>query len=82
LTAHANNENMARLVEDLIRELIELRDLLKEEDKEKISDLIYRALESRDDWLIERQKSRISPKIGTSVPGKEEALKRFLRLGK
>lgn len=81
-TARANSENMARLVEDLIRELIEVRDLLKEEDKDKISDLFNQALDSRDEWLTERHRSQISPHIATSIPGKDEALKRFMKLGK
>lgn len=81
-TARANNENMIRLVEDLIRELIEVRDLLKEADKEKISDLFNQALDSRDEWLTERYRSQMSPQIATSIPGKDEALKRFIKLGK
>lgn len=81
-TARAHGENMARLVEDLIRELIEVRDFLKEENKEKISDLFNQALDSRDEWLTERHRSQISTQIATSIPGKDEALKRFLKLGK
>jgi prephenate dehydrogenase len=81
-TARANGENMTRLVEDLIRELIEVRDLLKEENKEKISDLFNQALDSRDEWLTERYRSQMSPHIATSIPGRDEALKRFLKLGK
>ena len=81
-TARANSENMARLVEDLIRELIEVRDLLREENKEKISDLFNQALDSRDEWLTERHSSQISPHIASSIPSREEALKRFMKLGK
>jgi hypothetical protein len=35
-----------------------------------------------DDWLTECFELRISPRIATSIPGKAEALKRFLKLGK
>jgi len=81
-TARANKENMVRLIEDLIRELIHLRDLLKDENAEKISELFSQVLDSRGKWLNERQKPQISASLATSIPGKEEALKRLLKMGK
>lgn len=81
-TALAGSQNTVRLVEDLIRELIELRDRLKEGEGEKIADLFNLALDSRDEWLTGRHKSQIPPQLATSIPPKSEALKRFLKLGK
>jgi len=81
-TAQAGSQNTVRLVEDLIRELIVLRDRLKEGDSEKIANLFNQALDSRDEWLTNRQRSPSSPQLATSIPQKAEALKRFLKLGK
>jgi len=79
-TARANRENMVRLAEDLMRELIQIRDSLKDDDPQKLSDLFNRALDSREDWLLERQRSETTSRMATSIPEKEEALKRFLKL--
>ena len=81
-TATANGQNLARLLEDLIRNLIQVKDGLKSGDLERVTETFQAAIEFREDWLAERRSSQKVPRVGTSVPGKDEALKRLLQLGK
>jgi prephenate dehydrogenase len=82
LTAIANGKNLARLLDDLIRNFIQIRDDLKANDLERVSATYQDAIEFREDWLADRRSSQKTPHIGTSIPGKGEALKRLLMLGK
>lgn len=80
-TARTHGANMVRLVEDLIRELIALREDLKDEDGEKLVVRFNQALNARDQWLTSRKNSNVFARLATSIPGKAEALKRFTKLG-
>jgi prephenate dehydrogenase len=82
LTATANGKNLARLLDDLIRNFIKIRDDLKANDLERVAATYQDAIEFREDWLAERRSAKKTPHIATSVPGKDEALKRLLKLGK
>jgi prephenate dehydrogenase len=82
LTATANGKNLARLLDDLIRNFIQIRDDLKTNNLEMVTATYQDAIAFREDWLAERRSSQKTPHIGTSVPGKDEALKSLLRLGK
>ena len=82
LTAASNSENLARLLDDLIRNFIQIRDDLKANDLERVTLTYKDALEFREGWLAERRKSQKPSQMASSVPGKDEALKRLLKLGK
>jgi prephenate dehydrogenase len=82
MTATVNGQNLARLLEDLIRNLIEVRDNLRSGDLERVTKAFQAAIEFREDWLAERRSSQKVPQVGISVPGKDEALKRLQQLGK
>ena len=82
LTAASNSENLTRLLEGLIRNFIQIRDDLKANDLEKVTATYKDALEFREDWLAEKKKAQKPTQMATSVPGKAEALKRLLALGR
>jgi prephenate dehydrogenase len=82
LTAASNSENLARLLDGLIRNFIQIRDDLKANDQESVTTTFKEALEFREDWLAEKRKALKPAQMASSVPGKAEALKRLLALGK
>jgi len=82
LTAASNSENLIRLLESLIRNFIQIRDDLKANDLERVSTTYKDALEFREQWLAEKRKAQKPSQMASSVPGKVEALKRFLALGR
>lgn len=82
LTAASNSENLTKLLDGLIRNFIQIRDDLKANDLEKVTATYKDALEFREDWLTERRKAQKPAQMASSVPGKAEALKRLLALGR
>ena len=82
LTAASNSENLARLLDNLIRNLIQIRDDLKANDLERVTMTYKDAIEFREDWLTEKRKAQKPAQMASSVPGKAEALKRLLALGR
>jgi len=82
LTAASNSEALALLLEGLIRNFIQMRDDLKANDQVRVTKTFKDALEFRENWLAEKQKSQKPAQMASSVPGKAEALKRLLALGR
>ena len=82
LTATSNSENLTRLLDGLIRNFIQIRDDLKANDLGRVTVTYKDALEFREDWLADRRKPQKPAEIASSIPRKEEALKRFLALGR
>ena len=82
LTAASNSENLARLLDSLIRNFIQIRDDLKANDLERVTLTYKDAMEFREDWLAEKRKAQKPAQMASSVPGKAEALKRLLALGR
>jgi prephenate dehydrogenase len=82
LTAAANSAALTLLLESLIRNFIQMRDDLKANDVERLKATVKNALELREKWLAEKRKSQKPAQLASSVPGKAEALKRLLALGR
>lgn len=53
-----NPENTTRLINDLIRVLVELRDLTETPDQEKLADSLIKLQQGRDLWLDDRREGR------------------------
>ena len=66
----------------MIRNFIQIRDDLKANDLERVTMTYKDALEFREEWLAEKRKSQKPAQMASSVPGKAEALKRLLALGR
>jgi hypothetical protein len=82
LTAVSNSINLVRLLDGLIKKFIQIRDNLKANDLERVATIYKDALEFREDWLAEKRKAQKPAQMASSVPGKTEALKRLLALGR
>ncbi len=82
LTAASNSESLARLLESLIRNFIQIKDDLKANDLERVTTTFKDALESREEWLAGKRKAQKPTQMVSSAPGKAEALKRLLALGR
>lgn len=82
LTAASNSENLTRLLDGLIRNFIRVREDLKANNLEKVTEIYQDALAFREAWLAERQKTQKPTQLASSVPGKADALKRLLALGR
>ncbi|TFG50371.1 MAG: prephenate dehydrogenase [Anaerolineales bacterium] len=66
-----NQENTIRLINDLIRSLIDIRDLTETSDQEKLDEIFTKLQQGRDLWLADRRENRWieTPKIDVSRPG-------------
>ncbi|MCJ7735026.1 MAG: prephenate dehydrogenase/arogenate dehydrogenase family protein, partial [Anaerolineales bacterium] len=66
-----NQENTIRLINDLIRSLIDIRDLTETSDQEKLDEIFTKLQQGRDLWLADRRENRWieTPKIEVSRPG-------------
>ena len=82
LTAASNSETLTLLLESLIRNFIQIREDLKANDLERVTTTYKDALEFREQWLAEKKKAQKPAQMASSVPGKAEALKRLLALGR
>ena len=82
LTPISNSKNLVRLLDGLIRNFSQIRDDLKANELERVTVTYKNALEFREEWLAERRSSQKPPQMASSVPAKDEALKRLLKLGK
>lgn len=60
-----NRENTTRLLNDLIRELVELRDL---PDQGKLEELFQKLQKDRDAWWLDREESRWIETKGPQIP--------------
>jgi prephenate dehydrogenase len=82
LTATSNSEALTLLLESLIRNFIQIRDDLKANNFERVTTTYKDALEFREVWLAEKRRALKPAQMASSVPGKAEALKRLLTLGR
>lgn len=66
-----NQENTIRLINDLIRSLIDIRDLTETSDQEKLDEIFTKLQQGRDLWLADRRENRWieTPKTEVSRPG-------------
>ena len=65
-----NQENTTRLINDLIRELVELRDLIESSGQEELVEKFTKSQQGRDLWLADRRENRWieTPKTQISRP--------------
>jgi prephenate dehydrogenase len=73
-----NQENSKRLINDMIRSLVELRDLEITPGQEKLAESFQKLQEGRDLWLDERRNSPWVEAQKTKIPPRENFLSRFL----
>lgn len=70
-----NQENTTRLLNDLIRELVELRDL---PDQDQLEALFQKLQKDRDVWWLDRQESRWIEAKGQDIPKGRGVLSQLL----
>ena len=73
-----NQENLNRLINDIIRKLVEIRDMEIAPDENKLIDTFQNMQQSRDIWLNERQDSPWIDAQKTKIPPREGVLSRLL----
>ena len=63
-----NKENTVRLLDDLIRELVSLRDDTQEDNQEELAEKFIRMQQGRDLWWQDRQKNNWSDFSSPAIP--------------
>jgi len=79
-TIYHQRENMVRLTNDLIRGLIEFRELISDGDSNAFEEKMRAAVNLRTKWIAERSSPLPAHEYATSFPDEQQALKRFLKL--
>ena len=73
-----NQENSNRLINDIIRSLVEIRDLEVAPTQEELADHFQKLQQGRDIWLDDRQESSWSEAKKAQIPKRENMLSRLL----
>ena len=73
-----NRENSTRLINDIIRSLVELRDLEITPGQDQLADNFQKLQQDRDLWLDERRNSPWVEAPKTKIPPRESFVSRFL----
>ncbi len=72
-----NKENILPILEKYIAVLHQMQKMIVEEDHEGLTDLLRDILLTRQEWLNARKQGKWGQQLTTSIPLKQEALKRF-----
>ena len=73
-----NQENTKRLINDLVRTLVEIRDMEIAPTQEELADHFQKLQQERDIWLDDRQESSWTEAKKTQIPRRENMLSRLL----
>lgn len=73
-----NQDNFKRLINDIIRKLVEIRDMEAAPDGNELAETFQNMQQSRDIWLNERQNSPWIDAQKTKIPPREGVLSRLL----
>jgi prephenate dehydrogenase len=73
-----NQQNNSRLINDLIRCLVEIRDLDDSPTQEELAERFKKLQEKRDIWLDERQDARWAEAKTGKIPPRESLISRLL----
>lgn len=76
-----NGENLALTLEKCQREIQSVRHVLASKDTQGLKTYLQDGLAKREQWLKDRSQSQISTQMATSIPSRESALGRILKLG-
>ena len=76
-----NGENLALTLEKFQREIQSVRHVLASKDAQGLKTYLQSGLAKREQWLKDRSQSQISTQMATSIPSRESALGRILKLG-
>jgi prephenate dehydrogenase len=72
-----NRQNLLPVLEKYIRVLQRLQRLVEKEDSEGLSDFLIDVLLTRKEWLNKRKEGKWNYDLSSSIPLKQEALRRF-----
>ena len=72
-----NKENILPILEKYIAVLQQIQKMITEEDHEGLADLLRDILLTRQEWLNKRKQGKWNQFLTTSIPLKQEALKRY-----
>lgn len=72
-----NKENILPILEKYIAVLQQIQKMITEEDHEGLEDLLRDILLTRQEWLNKRKQGKWNQFLTTSIPLKQEALKRY-----
>ena len=72
-----NKENILPILEKYIAVLQQMQQMIAKEDHEGLTDLLRDILLTRQEWLNTRKQGKWGQFLTTSIPLKQEALKRF-----
>lgn len=78
-TIYHQREHLVRLTNDLIKRLIEFRELMSDDDSDALEEKMRAAANLRAEWIAERSSPLTARVIITSIPDEKQALKRFLK---
>jgi hypothetical protein len=77
LTIFYQRENIARQINEFIKHLIKIRESLSEEESKEFAAKMHAAEKSRKRWIVDRKKPLPARMLTSSIPDKEQALKRI-----
>jgi len=72
-----NRDNLLPVLEKYIQVLQQLQQLVEKEDSEGLSDFLIDVLLTRKEWLAKRKEGKWNYALSSSIPLKQEALRRF-----
>jgi prephenate dehydrogenase len=79
-TIYHQREHLVRLVNDLIKRLINYRELISDGDSDALEEKMRAVVNLRTEWIAERSSPLPSREFATSIPDEKQALKQFLKL--
>ena len=78
-SVHANRDNAARVLNDLIEKLQRAKRALDAEDSQALEEQIAQAAKAREEWLKQRQQPVGRKNVTSSIPTAKYALERLLK---
>ncbi|MCD6577676.1 MAG: prephenate dehydrogenase/arogenate dehydrogenase family protein [Anaerolineaceae bacterium] len=79
-TIYYQRDHLVRLTNDLIKKLIEFRELIGGSDSEMLEEKMRTVVNLRESWIAERSAPISAHEFTSSFPNQKQALKRFLNL--
>jgi hypothetical protein len=77
ISMYQNRQNLLPILDKYIAVLQHIRQLLEKEDHEGLTDLLRDILLTRQEWLNKRKQGKWDQFLASSIPLKQDALKRF-----
>jgi prephenate dehydrogenase len=79
--AMMNSENVSRVINNFIYALIDMRDAIQDENREKLESLIKNARDNQAEWYNQRMSARWEKEARSELPSTGEHMSRFFTGG-